>query len=101
MDRRLELQALLEEILGTRNVYFQPPANVHMKYPSIVYTKTNARTRFADNAPYKRVRQYQVTYIDQNPESDVTDKIAELPMCIFERHFAVNDLHHDVFRIFF
>ena len=38
MSRRTELQTLLEEILGSKNVYFQPPDTVSMKYPAIVYS---------------------------------------------------------------
>lgn len=102
MDQgRLELQALLEGILGTRNVYFQPPANVQMSYPCIVYERDNARTRFAGNAPYRYTKRYQVTVIDQNPDSPIPDKIAQLPMCTFSRHYATNNLNHDAFTLYF
>lgn len=101
MAPRLQLQSLLESILGTRNVYFQPPANVQMEYPCIVYKRDAARTRFAGNTPYRYTKRYQVTYIDQDPDSEVPDKIAALPMCIFDRHFAANNLNHDVFSLFF
>ena len=30
MSRRIELQGILEGILGSRNVYFEPPSNVRM-----------------------------------------------------------------------
>jgi len=33
MGTRLELQNLLENILGSRNVYFQPPENLKLNYP--------------------------------------------------------------------
>lgn len=32
MNRRYELQAVLEGILGSGNVYFQPPENLKMRY---------------------------------------------------------------------
>ena len=32
MASRLKLQTMLEEILGSRNVYFNPPESVKMKY---------------------------------------------------------------------
>jgi hypothetical protein len=101
MDQRLQLQTLLETILGSRHVYFQPPANVLMEYPCIVYKRDKARTRFAGNKPYRYVKGYQVTVIDQNPDSDIPDKVAALPMCRFDRHFAVKNLNHDVFSLFF
>ena len=37
VDRRNDLQKLLVEVLGSKNVYFQPPESVKMKYPAIVY----------------------------------------------------------------
>lgn len=101
MGQRLQLQSILEELLGTSNVYFQPPANVHMKYPCIVYKRDTGRSLFAGNKPYRFTKRYQVTYISGNPDDAVPDKIAELPMCVFDRHYAANHLNHDVFSIFF
>ena len=40
MKTRYELHEFLCEILGSRNVYFQPPESVKMKYPAIVYERT-------------------------------------------------------------
>ena len=37
MANRLDLQALLEDLLGSRNVYYQPPESDKMNYPAIVY----------------------------------------------------------------
>jgi len=101
MAPRLELQTLLEDILGTRNVYFQPPANVQMQYPCIVYKRDTARTMFAGNTPYRYTKRYQVIHISQDPDSVIPDQIAALPMCIFDRHYATNNLNHDVFSLFF
>lgn len=101
MAQRLELQTLLEDLLGTRNVYFQPPGNVQMEYPCIVYKRDFARTQFAGNFPYRYTKRYQLTVIDRNPDSDIPDKVATLQMCMFDRHFAANNLNHDVFTIYF
>lgn len=99
MAQRLELQAVLESMAP--NVYFQPPNNVQMKYPCIVYKRDSARTEFAGNTPYRRKKRYLVTVIDQNPDSLIPDAVADLPMCTFDRHFTANNLNHDVFSIFF
>lgn len=98
MDRA-SLQARLEVI--TPNVYFQPPPNLVMQYPCIVYNRDLAETEFADNFPYRRTKRYQVTIIDQDPDSPIPDKVAELPMCLFERHFTADNLHHDVYNLYF
>lgn len=101
MARRLLLQSLLEELLGSANVYFQPPANVQMVYPCIVYKRDTADTKFAGNKPYSYVKRYMVTVIDRNPDSEVPDKIAHLPQCLLNRNYAANGLHHDVFNLYF
>jgi hypothetical protein len=98
---RLQLQSLLESILGTRNVYFQPPPNVQMQYPCIVYSRDAADTKFAGNKPYNRIQRYQVTVIDRDPDSGIPDKIAVLPLCTFNRFFVAENLNHDVYTLFF
>lgn len=101
MGQRLELQNLLEDILGSRNVYFQPPSNVQMQYPCIVYKRDSARSIFANNGPYRHTKRYQVTVIDSNPDSEIPSKLSALPLCTYNRHFAANNLNHDVFTLFF
>jgi hypothetical protein len=101
MAPRLDLQTILEGLLGSPNVYFQPPASLVMQYPCIVYQRDNANTEFADNDPYRFVQRYQVTVIDRNPDNSTIGKVAALPMCLFNRYFAANNLNHDVFVLYF
>lgn len=101
MGQRLDLQAILEGLLGSPNVYFQPPANVVMQYPCIVYQRDNAITEFAENRPYRYTQRYQVTVIDRHPENAVLSLIKELPMCLYNRYFAADGLNHDVFILYY
>lgn len=101
MGQRLQLQSILETLLGTEYVYFQPPASVEMQYPCIVYHRDTADTRYADDIPYRRTKQYQVTVIDRNPDSLIPDKVAQLPLCKHRRTFPANNLNHDVFALYF
>jgi hypothetical protein len=101
MAPRLELHALLLNLLETDQVYFQPPPNVYMKYPAIVYRRDYQLTNFANDKPYLHRKRYLVTVIDRNPDSDVPDKIAELPLCVYDRFYTADDLNHDVFKLFF
>jgi len=96
---RLQLHELLVTL--TPNVYFQPPANVQMNYPCIVYKRGNADTQFAGNKPYAYTKRYMVTVIDRDPDSPIPDKVAQQPMCLFDRNYAANGLHHDVFNLYF
>lgn len=101
MASRLDLHELLCSVLGTRNVYFQPPESVKMQYPCIVYKRSSVNTRFADNELYMRKKRYTVTVIDKNPDSEIPDKVASIPMCAFDRHFTSDNLNHDVFSIYY
>lgn len=101
MGQRLQLQSLFEELLGSRNVYFQPPANVSLKYPCIIYARDAADTKFSDNSPYSFTKRYQVTIIDQDPDSQIPNNIAKLPMTNFSRFFVVDDLNHDIYNLYF
>jgi len=101
MAQRHELQTLLINILGTKDVYFQPPPNVLMNYPCIVYHRDYELVNHADDLVYKRRKRYLVTVIDRNPDSVVPDKISELPLCVYDRFFTADNLNHDVYKLFF
>lgn len=101
MGSRLKLHTLLEKLLGSKNVYFQPPPSVSMKYPAIVYSTNDIVNNHADNSVYSQTTAYDVTIIDKNPDSEYVKKISKLPMCVFERHYAANNLNHDVFILYF
>lgn len=101
MDSRLELHEILCDILGSRHVYFQPPSSVKMVYPAIVYSRNSISNDFANNLVYKQSLGYTVTVIDEDPDSDVVEKISRLPMCRFDRHFTSDNLNHDVFTIYY
>lgn len=99
MGLRLEFQRLLEQI--TDNVYFQPPTNVKLEYPCIIYKRDFANTQFADNRPYAYKLRYMVTVIDQDPDSEIPGKVATLPLSLFNRFYTVDNLNHDVFSVYF
>lgn len=101
MDRRLEFQELLKGLLGSNKVYFQPPANVHMEYPCIVYHRDRRDYLYAGNNPYHHSKRYMVTVIDRNPDSMIPDKVAELPLCSYSRFYTADNLNHDVFNVFY
>lgn len=102
MGQRLQLQTLLEEILGSDAVYFQPPESFRMKYPCIVYNRDTGDTQFADNKPYIFEIRYQVSLISRDPDmDDILKKLASLEKCTYDRHYTVNGLNHDVFNLFY
>lgn len=101
MASRLELQSKFEDVLGSRNVYFQPPSSVRMQYPAIVYSRKDIEDRFANDKIYRKLPCYEAILIDKNPDSEFIDKILDLPYCSFDRHYEADNLNHDVFTIFY
>lgn len=101
MASRLDLDALLIELLGSENVYYQPPASVKMKYPAIVYSLEDIENMHSNNSVYKQNIAYQITVIDKDPDSEIVKKVSGLPMCRFNRHFISDNLNHDVFILYY
>jgi hypothetical protein len=99
MAPRLELQSLLEEIAD--HVYFQPPANIHIEYPCIIYSRDGTSSDHANNNLYRHAKQYQITVVDRDPDTELADKVEALRYTAFERFFAADDLNHYVFTLFF
>lgn len=98
-----QLQEVLQEIMGPNNrVYYQPPENLKLTYPCIVYERSNALIDYADNKPYLKVKRYTVTLITKTADNDkYVDQLLDLPMCTFDREFKNDNLVHDVFNIYF
>ena len=98
-----DLQEVLQEIMGTDGkAYFQPPENLQLKYPCIVFDRSGARITRADNVSYRITKSYTVTLITKSADNDkYLDKLLELPMLTFDREFITDGLVHEVFSIYF
>lgn len=101
MSTRVDLQNVLEELLGSRNVYYQPPESLKMNYPAIVYARKTIDNSYANNSVYKQNYAYEITVIDKNPDSEIVNKVSKLPTCRFDRHFKSDNLNHDVFTLYY
>lgn len=100
-NTQLDLQNKLEELLGSRNVYYQPPSFVQIKYPAIVYSLDDIDIKKADNKSYISKRRYSITVIDKTPDNPVIDKILDLEYANYNRNFISDNLHHDVVILYF
>lgn len=97
---RIELGQMLKDITGLKNVYFQPPSNIKMEYPCVVYSLSGINSVYADNQPFCLNKKYSVTAIYSDPDSDIPNKIASLPLCSFDRTYIADNLYHSVFSIY-
>ena len=102
MASRLDLHEELCILLGSRNVYFNPPESVKLVYPCIVYSKAGVNKVNANNHSYKSIKRYTVTTIDSNPDSDLAERIMEhFSMCSFDRAYPSNNLNHNVLTLYY
>lgn len=101
MSKRIDLGNKLKAILGSSNVYFQPPDNLKMVYPCIRYRLAGGSAEYADNVTYRFSRQYELVFIGKDPDSEVIDKLAMLPGCSFDRHYTADNLNHYIYHIYY
>lgn len=101
MRNRLDLQSILENLLNSRNVYYQPPENLKMSYPAIRYSKEDIDSIYANNLKYINTNKYQLIIIDKLPDNPVIDEILKLPLTSYDRRYISDNLYHDVITIYF
>ena len=101
LERRLEFHAVLESFLDGGKAYFQPPPNLQMSFPAIVYGLDEQSSEHANNAPYILTDRYLVTVLDQDPDSIIPRKVAMLPRTRWVRAFKQNDLNHTIYATYF
>lgn len=99
MSSRLDLHEILKGF--TNNVYYQPPSTIKMKYPAIVYARESIENTFANDSVYAQSHFYQITVIDEDPDSGIVKGISRLPKCRYNRHYTSDNLNHDVFTIYY
>lgn len=100
-NRRYELHKKLVDILGSNNCYFQPPEDLALAYPCIIYKLDSVDVKHADNKLYRATKRYSVTIIDEDPDTAIPDKVAEFPLCSFDRSYTADELNHYVYKIYY
>lgn len=101
MSNRTALQTMLEGLLDSPNVYFQPPESLRLVYPCIIYKLGDIDTTFASNKPYSYGTKYSLTVIDKNPDTTIIDKVKALPLCAFDRYYTADNLNHYSFNLYY
>ena len=105
----------LIDLLGTDEVYFQPSADagidtdggpyifMGIQYPCFIIARQNAYQPRANDRSYLFRPGYQVTYINwDEPDPEMLQRVMErFPHCHYDRHYVSENLHHDVFTIYY
>ncbi len=102
MRSRLEFDAKLRELLGSSNVYFQPPESIKLKFPCIIYKRSRIDAKHADDKFYMGTNCYDVTVISKDPDFPLVEEmLIAFPMSRFDRFFTVDNLNHNIFTIYY
>lgn len=96
---RVELQELLKEYCDT--VYFQPPSSIRISYPCIVYNRSTDYINRANNNLYMKEKLYRVTVMDKNPDSDIADRLQELPWAVIISRDIVDNIYQTTLNIYY
>ena len=101
MTRRQKLHTELKA-LGARKTLFQPPPDVLLEYPAIIYTRKSTYTMAADNKNYTGTTYYQIEVIDPDPDSTLVAALLDkFQMIKHVNNFKTNNLNHDVFNLYY
>lgn len=102
MNNRLQLQEELVKLLGSNNVYFQPPASLKMSYPCVVYNVGVGNAKHANDSLYLYTHRYDVTFIFKNPNIEIIEQVlTTLPRSSMSRNYCVDNLNHYVFSVYY
>lgn len=101
-ENRIKLHDELESKLGLKNRYFQPPENIKLKYPAVVYDLYRVNQRFADDANYRVLPCYSVTIIERSSDVDwITRMLETFRYCSLERTYNADNLVHYSFILYY
>ena len=101
MATRADLQIRFEDILGSKNVYFQPPESIKLKYPCIIYSLADIYTRNANDKHYSMQKMYNVTVISRDPDNKIAEAILDYPLTRFDRRYVADNLYHDILTLYY
>lgn len=102
MGPRPKFSEELRKVLGSNNVYFNPPESVKMKYPAIKYEIDDVSTLKANNKSYHYFKAYSVMVIDPDPDSTIyLDLLEHFPMSSFRNSYPAENLSHFVLLIYY
>lgn len=102
MASRLDLHEELCVLLGSRNVYFQPPESVKMKYDAIRYQLSGKSLKRANDKIYNSRNEYYGVVITTDPDTTIPDAILEhFEMCSFGRPYTADNLNHYPFTLYY
>lgn len=104
-DNRLKVSNMLHCIANGAKVYYQPPENVKLVYPCIIYNRSRIENQNADNFGYKHSFFYDVTVISKQVDDQMFIDLLNYKdnECFlktdYKNRLVKDNLYHDYFTI--
>lgn len=101
-DRRLILHGRLVDLFPTYGIFYNPPGDLLLSRPCIVYTDTQEEPSYANNLSYIVGTRFQVTVFEDLPGiGGLTSGIFDIPGITVNsnRKYITADVVHYVFNV--
>jgi len=99
MNKRLKVHEFLTQTINCSHVYYQPPENIKMVYPAIVYTLIDISNYCSGGGIYLQLETYKITLITKEVDSDLFNTMIAQLSLKFQTPFVSDNLHHYVFNM--
>ena len=93
---RLTLHQALIDVLGSRNVYYNPPETLKMEFPAIVYKLDFIEPIHADNKNYLDWTTYKIFVVSSKPDHPAIRKILNMEMTRYSTSYTREGFYHTV-----
>lgn len=101
MLKRVDIQEKFKFLLGSDNVYYQPPANLKMKYPAIVYSLDGLDVKRFDNTRLINKNCFSVTHIYRNESENLVETMLKnFEYISFDNRSIVDGIYNDHYTIY-
>lgn len=101
MLKRVDIQEKFKFLLGSNNVYYQPPANLKMKYPAIVYSLDGLDVKRFDNKRLINKNCFSVTHIYRNESENLVETMLKnFEYISFDNRSIVDGIYNDHYTIY-
>lgn len=81
-------------------LYFQPPTNVSLQFPSIVYRSTGTMDTYGNGKLYLRYYEFELVVITKDAESQLPyDLVDGLEYATITSQYQSDNLYHTAIRV--
>ncbi len=103
-NQRDYIHNILSNIDGVKKVFFQPPKDLQLVYPCIIYSLEGLSSLYSGDKRYLTFPSYSLILIDYDPESIIQKYIMDLTgdcHVSFDRFYTSDNLNHWVYTLEF